>query len=327
MKKNTADYVINNNYDDEWRDYYEEHTNYAYPTYVYYLDMDNMVMGGAGLHWHREIEVDFVRNGSAVFNIGGVKHIVSEGNAIVINEGRVHSISNANPGKKCIIVSILFNISYLFDSNDSLLALKYKTVISDNINLNFFVFNQNESKDIRGLECIESLLKTNLEKKFGYELMTKSILCNFWLLLLEKSNDDSPIGKSNLLPIDESRIKCAVSYIHRNYMNSITLDDIAESIHVSKSECCRCFKRTTEMTPFDFLLRERIIESARKMQRNDNDSSSMINLSKAVGFNNTSYYNKIFRKFMGCTPSHYKSEIKKSHRDALSPFGISLSRS
>ena len=62
------------------------------------------------------------------------------------------------------------------------------------------------------------------------------------------------------------------------------------------------------------------------MQRSDPSADTMQSLSDAVGFNNASYYNRIFKKFMGMTPTAYRDIIKKSHRDALNPYGISLAR-
>ena len=131
---------------------------------------------------------------------------------------------------------------------------------------------------------------------------------------------------SVLSVLDEDRVKQAILYIHANYAKPLTLDDIAESIHVSKSECCRCFKRSMRLTPFEYLMKHRIFESARKMQRNEQAADSISSLASSVGFNNSSYYNKIFRKYLHCTPTEYREEIKKNHRDALSPFGISLAR-
>ena len=145
---------------------------------------------------------------------------------------------------------------------------------------------------------------------------------------LFKVTDRELISYSNTLWDDGviERVKKAILFIQDHYRDAITLDHIAESIHVSKSECCRCFKRTTKEAPFDHLLIYRVFESARRMQRADASADSIQTLSKAVGFHNASYYNKIFKKYMGCTPTQYREIIKKSHRDALNPYGISLAR-
>lgn len=309
----------NNLNENEWQQYYAEHINPDYPVGVYYINPTGMIMGRIPHHWHNAIEIDFIRTGSASFSIGEKKLTLSEGEAIIINTGRIHSISS-NGEKECIVLSILFSPDYIFENPSSFISHKYREPIMNDTVFSFRYFSK---KDKAGLECIESLLKINLDKKYGYELMTKSLLCHLWLLLIEDNRIDSI---STLCLNDEARVKGAISYINTNYMNEITLEGIAESIHISKSECCRCFKRVTGMTPFEYLMRQRILESTAKIQRNDPDSASYAMLAKSVGFNNASYFNKIFKKYMGDTPSNCRDFIRKSHRDSLSPFGISLSK-
>ena len=147
---------------------------------------------------------------------------------------------------------------------------------------------------------MDAILDANLKKEYGYELETKGMLCRLWLQLLEKDASAQRQVTARAL-LDEERVKNAILFIQEHYREALTLDHIAESIHVSKSECCRCFKRTTKEAPFDHLLIYRIFESA-------------------------SYYNKIFKKYLSCTPTQYREIIKKSHRDALNPYGISLAR-
>jgi len=310
----------------EWNSFNTEYTNEEYPIGVYYLDLPQTIMGSIRLHWHPEIELDFVKTGSAVYNLGEESIQVDAGSAIVINEGRIHSIENKNPGSECVIISMLVNIEFLFNKDGGLLSAKYKEPITSNQSLRYALFTPDNKRGRDGIDCINALLKSNLDKKYGYELETKSLLCNLWMQLLNISALERNNKISVLSILDEERVKYAISYINKMYSKPLTLDEISESVHLSKSECCRCFKRATNMTPFEYLMRQRILESARKMQRNDPIANSISELAESVGFNNASYYNRIFKKYFGDTPTKCKEQLKKSHRDSLSPFGISLAR-
>lgn len=56
-------------------------------------------------------------------------------------------------------------------------------------------------------------------------------------------------------------------------------------------------------------MRYRIMESAKYMYRKTHESISEI--AGIVGFNNTSYFNKVFKKTMGCTPTEYRQSLRK----------------
>ena len=87
-----------------------------------------------------------------------------------------------------------------------------------------------------------------------------------------------------------------------------TLDDIARSIHISKSECCRCFQRVLRQTPFEYLLKYRIFHAAKLIQHQDPSANSISNLAITVGFGNISYFNKVFKRYLRMTPTEYKRD-------------------
>lgn len=67
------------------------------------------------------------------------------------------------------------------------------------------------------------------------------------------------------------------------------------------------FQAGLDVTPFEFLMRYRIFEAARRIQQaSDSDRMSFSDLAYTTGFNTPSYFNKIFRKYMNCTPSEYR---------------------
>ncbi len=309
---------------------FAEQTNREYPVGVYYVELKNMFMNRAPWHWHPELEISFVRSGTALFEIGEKQIAVEAGSAILINGGHLHSISEkkeTGASGSCIILSILFHPDYLFESTDSFLAIKYGAPIIKDPEFRYALFTPGDSWGKRGIECINAILTANLNQSYGHELVTKSHLCSFWIQLLEKADIFRKNTPSfSLSVMDEERIKNAITFIQEHYHQQITLKDIADSIHVSKSECCRCFKRAMQLSPFDYLLMYRIYASALQMQHGGGKTESIASLAASVGFNNTSYYNKIFKKYLFFTPRQYRESIQKSHRDALNPYGIPLAR-
>ena len=128
-------------------------------------------------------------------------------------------------------------------------------------------------------------------------------MLNFWLLLVENENDIFS-KKTQPKPINEQRVKDVLSFIHRNYGQKITLQNIADSVFVSKGECCRFFKKSVKMSPYDYLINYRINESMKLLK---GSNSSILDIAERVGFNNVSHYIQIFRKKTGLTPHEYRN--------------------
>ncbi len=301
------------------------HTNEDYPVGVYYVEPAKMYMNYVRWHWHEEFEIDLVKDGTAEYTIGDEKVTVYEGQAIFINRNVLHSIHSVN-NDNCIILSLLFHPHFLFSKEDSSLFTGYIKAVEEDPELKYMIFDKKDIRNRSVLSYLSDILDANFSQEFGYELVTKSSLCQIWLVLTKKiKHRAEPVTKKErALSPDEIRIKDAITYIEQHYFESITLDDIAASIHVSKSECCRCFKRAVSLTPFEYLMRYRILRAADKILQNDREMSSISELAASVGFNNTSYFNKLFKKYFNCTPTEYRKLSKIEHRDQLSPFGLSL---
>ncbi len=126
----------------------------------------------------------------------------------------------------------------------------------------------------------------------------------------------SPIpAKDNSFRIsnDEYRVKQAIAYVESHYADQITLEELADSIHISKSECCRCFKRVLNLTPIEYVVQYRIYTAAAILDDPRTEIPSISELAIKTGHNNISYFNKMFKRHMGVTPTEYRAEVLKRH--------------
>ena len=101
-------------------------------------------------------------------------------------------------------------------------------------------------------------------------------------------------------------IKVAIEYIGKNYMNQIALSDIARETRLSESHLSSLFKAETGINFLQYLNAVRINAAIRLL------SSSSMNVSeiaRSTGFPNPGYFTKIFRRFMGKTPTEYRNEL------------------
>ncbi len=98
-------------------------------------------------------------------------------------------------------------------------------------------------------------------------------------------------------------IRRAVNYINENYKKAITLESIANYVHLNSSYFSTLFKKETGMKFSDYLNKVRIEESKKLLK---DIGISILEVSLEVGFEDQSYYSKVFRKVTGMTPKEYR---------------------
>lgn len=95
-----------------------------------------------------------------------------------------------------------------------------------------------------------------------------------------------------------------LSHIERNLAESITVPELAEVAHMSRSVLYKHFRTTMGCTPVEYILKLRI-ERATALLRNTEDSIARV--AGDVGFNHFSYFARKFRERMGVTPKEYRA--------------------
>lgn len=225
-----------------------------------------------------------------------------------------------------------FNPLFLFGQTGPL-ARRYLTPVLDSgLELTLYASHPLHSQ---ALEHLRLAVKLHRDKSPGFELAVKGSLCHFWFLLLRLLPDGcaaaDPIQPESLIPLpgglkeslsilpcpdkgtaapeDRERLQNALRFFEAHYAEPVSLDMIAQAASLSRSECCRCFKRALGVTPFEYLQRYRIHMALCKLRDKDTDAETVSGLSASVGFNSSSYFSKTFKQLMGCTPLEYKKRL------------------
>lgn len=115
-----------------------------------------------------------------------------------------------------------------------------------------------------------------------------------------KDNDKS---SSNTDDVSFNPISNVIEYIHQNYRNQVTLDELAQKFNFSKYYLCKKFKDHTNTSINSYLLTVRI-DKAKEMLLQKGHKISAI--AQDVGFNDTPYFNRMFKKLTGYTPTEFK---------------------
>ena len=95
----------------------------------------------------------------------------------------------------------------------------------------------------------------------------------------------------------------AVEFIEANLKQPIRVADMADSVSYSLYHFCRTFNATVRHTPYDYLMRRRLTESARELVQSDR---KIIDISYDYQFNNPETYSRAFRRMFAMQPSQWR---------------------
>lgn len=98
-------------------------------------------------------------------------------------------------------------------------------------------------------------------------------------------------------------IRSAMSYISEHFHTNLTLKAVSDHVHLHPSYFSALFKQSTGSSFKEYLNMVRIEESKRLLANTD---FSIIDIAVAVGFEDQSYFSKVFRKYTGMTPKQFR---------------------
>lgn len=292
----------------------KEYENPDYPVDVRFIERSPQESGKSEwICFPNDAELVVVNNGELVITTKTGELSVIAGQGLLINANVSHRVSSSKT-EGTAFYSVLFSPSYLMDvSSENTLAQKYLAPLKNTSDMQCMILDEANLRDEDAIDKINSIIVANTLKKHGYEILTKAYLCLLWFSLIERITMKDPTFNGRNVPSqDELRVNSAIQYMQESYADYITLEDIASRIHVSRNECCRCFKRVLNVSPVDYLIKYRIFEAARILYKNPLSVNTFSELAFSVGFNNTSYFNKCFRKYFNCTPSEFVKMMKEN---------------
>ncbi|MBJ7570320.1 helix-turn-helix transcriptional regulator [Bacillus halotolerans] len=273
-----------------------EHRTVELPIACYETKINQNINGYIPLHWHDEIQFVLILKGVAVFQINEEKIVVQEGDGLFINSGCLH-MAEEKDHSGCTYICL--NVSPHFVLAQELYSRYVQPYIfSTNLSHLFLDGDQYWAKNI--LQAVKNINHLVQQKTSLYEIYIIMQLTLIWKNLVvngfQLEYDQSEMIKSH-------RMKQMLNWIHLHYAEKITLEDIAKAGQLSRSECCRYFKRMLNKTPLRYVLDYRIQKSLLLLQQPE---TNVTEVSYQVGFNSTSYFISKFQQAMNLTPFSYK---------------------
>lgn len=266
-------------YDDSFK------TRYRFVPIAIY---ENKSGGDTQQHIHRELEMVLICEGAASCTVGEHTFRAQKGDMIFVNPLEVHSYNTADPmdyNHKCICIDMSLVAEPTIGEAVTAGAMKIchhvrhaDAVLRDLFHNLYDAVENNTSTLLLESAAYVSLL-------FAYLIKNA---------LLTDSRKD-----------EKARLFCTkvLSVISQNFMGELSSKFVAEQLFYTQSYFCRTFKANFGI-PFSTYLNMYRIQVARKMLLTSDLKVSQIAFE--CGFQNTVYFNRLFKKQVGVTPIQYR---------------------
>lgn len=268
------------------------------------LSMDRQVVAdpchGGVRHWHPEVQIALVTQGEVVFRTEDGDFPLRAGQGFFVNSGVLHEAlpTQAADG---VYVCVNFLPSLLYGPGEGVVRRDYVDPVLYCQELSSFPLTDDPwQREICGL--LEQMEQAEEQGAYGYEIQLTALLCRIWHLVVIHHREQIE-HRSTVSFHDRQRIRSLQTFIHRRYMERITLADIAAAGHISRGECCRVFQRVLRVSPIQYLTRFRLDQSVRLLT---STGLSVAEVADQTGFAASSYFIERFRQEFGCTPLEYR---------------------
>ncbi len=263
--------------------------SFDFPIELYYVD-ENAPRYQMPLHWHLEYELITVLKGQFEISVDGKTQLLEQGDCVWIGDGVVHGGTPID----CIYECVVFDLGTLL--NDTPVCKRSAADFLTSPNGFTSVFK----KGTKSAELADKIFESMEKEQQGYEWITVGLM---WQLMGTMLSDKSHSGFETVNRNKINRLKNVLTYIRNNYDNAISLDELAQVAGMSPRYFCRAFSQITGQTPIAYLNYYRIEAACEKLMMTD---ESVTDIALSCGFNDMSYFSKLFSRKKGVSPSAYR---------------------
>lgn len=262
-------------------------------------------------HWHDEFEILYVISGTARFTVGNEHFTAEKEDILFIQPGSIHTAVKEK-GRTFDFIAIVFSEAMIDSNLQDIIQQKYiKPVCDGEIYISSHI-----GKDAEIGKYVRQMYDVFCKMDTAYELQMKAALLRIWYLLIMEADR----GNTERTTSDGSvqTMKDIMIFLQENISEKITLDMLTKRFGMSKEYMCRFFKLRSGMTITAYINSCRVA-AAVEMLRDENNSIGLIAVS--TGYDNISYFNRMFKRYMHITPGEYRKGLNENNNTCFKKNG------
>lgn len=254
-------------------------------------------------HTHDYVEVVYMCNGQTTHIVNGKRIVLEQGDLLFLSQSATHEVCRAGEDDVAVNFIVLpdffaSTLSFIGEEETPLRRFLVDCLCGQNTGPGFLHFDVSGVKPIQNL--VENLLWTLLEETPNKRKMSQMTMSLLFLQLT---------GHTDALLTDDredAAVFRVLRYVETNYVGG-SFGELTEQLHYDASWLSREIKRKTGKTYTQLVQEKRLAQAAFLLKNTDRN---VADISIAVGYENISYFHRIFAENYGKSPKHYRVQEK-----------------
>lgn len=260
-------------------------------------------------HWHTDIEIIDLQEGSICLTIDGVSQSVSAETIIFINREEIHGLHAET--KQIHYNASVFPVEFLSFSSMDYCQQKYLLpLIQKKLVFPRFLYPDHPCyKEIKSQLSRLAFLQEYMQS--GYQMAVKAALFQILSCLIQWDALQSPGHRET--PLNEKQLenlRSMLSYIEEHMSKKLTLADMSRQFYMTPGSFCRYFKKHLGTSFTNYVNSIRLEKASRMLATT---TTPVMEIAFLCGFENFSYFIRLFKQKMGQTPLAYRKSVLSSN--------------
>lgn len=243
------------------------------------------------VHCHNFCEIIYISDGRGWVTVDGKQYSVSKGDVVVYNAEVPHQEESSLEEPMELLFMALDHILLPDLPANHLMPDGYRCVYHAGVYQEVFYTSYRQM-------IVEFEQEDELYIEIAQEI-SRTVLMYILRMISQQENASKPLLKSN------KNTDKALAYIRAHFRENIALDDVAAGCYLDKYYLSHLFTKHEGMSVGKYILMLRVDEAMRLLRETD---MSVQKVAESVGFEDVSYFCRIFKKSVTMTPLQYRRQ-------------------
>ena len=250
-------------------------------------------------HKHDYVEMVYMCSGTTTHIVNGNRILLREGELLFMNQSAVHEVCEAGRNDiavNFIVLPAFFStpLAFISEEKSPLRSFLETCLCGDDSGVGYLHFEVSGVRPIQNV--LENLLLTLTGEAHAKRTVSQLTMALLFMQLLEETEKLSTIN------LEETTIWSVLRYVENNYAKG-SFSELCRTLHYTPSNLSREIKRKTGKT-FTQLIQEKRLTQAAFLLKNTQMKVDAI--AHAVGYENITYFYRLFTESYGKTPRDYR---------------------